>query len=1546
MAANMDIVEYLTETVERNRYFYGKLMTVRDFLQEQQYFNNKRWLINRLLFGTGIVCGLDVRPAGQTEVEVSPGVALDQLGREITVLRTERVDLKTLKITPLSGAPPRRIRLCLAYHECPKEPVPSVRSSPCDEVCESNRVSETFTFEWQPVPTNIPPDQTCEEWLNRRTVARDTNTLHVERIAPVWVREGEVFEVALKVTATADTTGVRLTETIAGGGKFIEPTPASYGQPSQFPTPPVDLRRGEFFIYVYQVQPPTHAGANVTLASGLVPQLASVVEVVNKDEARRRETEMRFSACETFAGDSPCVPIADVTVTFLSGQVNGFRDLNILDAPRGYNLERVGRLLDCLREHMQAEAGSPRPGHAFITFKDTESAAPKSIAPEGKAAPGTSFTVSRGDHTHSLLFTANSGLEFPDGGTRLRINGAVGGDKINFLNPVSGQTPTEPAHLVTKRYVDTQVAGLDWQESVQTKNLAAPPSRDELDSIGIRLEGGTLGLMDKLPLPKPPISPPMPPTYKPGQRPRFLLYRTDLTGAWAGHHNQIAEWSGDEWLFTQPDEATAVFVEDESVAYLFTHRKWTPFLATPDLAAGRGLYAIGAFLNVGEGPGLRVGDNDVTLNFFDDATTPITYKPSPGGTTTVARGDHTHELPLGDDSGLEFADFSRTDEGGRTIIGTGLRVNGAVGGDKIDFLNPVSGQLPTLPRHLTTKQYVDSKIAGLDWQESVVTKEQKSPPIFRLIRGAAAGDEMASGDATSPLGGSTEGATSPPREAAGSPPSLTSPPSPPTSPLSPTTSPLSSPIIIRPPLPGPRPGARYLLFYEELSGAWAGHQNYIATWEGGEWVFTRPDEGTAVFVEDESVAYLFTRGKWTPFLATPSVAAGHGLYADGPVLSVGSAGGVIVLEDAITLDYEARETQPVTTAPQLGELPTVARGDHSHAFPVATEGGIEYADAPDREDEGSFSEATDMERERIEPERFQRGFRVNGLIGGRHIVFRYPVSGAEPVNPEHLVTKRYVDNAIAGLDWQASVLGIRSAPPDSPPPARGDRYLVMGDKLDGVWAERGDTIATWMGTRWSYTRPNEGMATFVEDENIAYIYADGKWTQFLAAPQPIEAGGGLVSDGNRISVGQGDGIVVRDDDVSVVFQDTRPSPIGTKPASGESSAAARGDHSHELPLIPGSGLEFIAVTLPAAGDERPSTVNALQVNGAVGGAQIEFLYPVSGQPPSEPFHLATKEYVDAHAAPPQNIAAGDGLTRTGDTLAVGTGAGVVVGPDTVSVRFEATAPPAIGAASAVGQANSVARGDHTHALPLGPQGGLEFNTQAGGLRVNGTVNGVVTFQNPVSGQTPTAANHLATRGYVDSTVGLTAGPGLTRSGNTMSVSAPSGSGLIAQASGLSVSFSNIYPSGLAETGNPGSLAIAARADHVHPMPIRTPGTSTGDVFFNFSARVTHAESAFIPLDTFESTLFTVQLGLMFNGRFITGDIMGNSAANAGTSATPPRDFPAMSLAADISLGGVDGRTWGFRVLAVNPQGLPLNFTVRYYVFRPLQMLLSPGTAIG
>jgi hypothetical protein len=72
------------ETPVRNHYFYGKLLDVEQFELETRYLNAKRWLLNRLVTGYGVVCGLDVLPGDEVnELWIGPGVAIDKGGREL-----------------------------------------------------------------------------------------------------------------------------------------------------------------------------------------------------------------------------------------------------------------------------------------------------------------------------------------------------------------------------------------------------------------------------------------------------------------------------------------------------------------------------------------------------------------------------------------------------------------------------------------------------------------------------------------------------------------------------------------------------------------------------------------------------------------------------------------------------------------------------------------------------------------------------------------------------------------------------------------------------------------------------------------------------------------------------------------------------------------------------------------------------------------------------------------------------------------------------------------------------------------------------------------------------------------------------------------------------------------------------------------------------------------------------------------------------------------------------------------------------------------------
>jgi hypothetical protein len=137
-------------TFVRNRYFYGKLLDVFHFDLEQDYLNGKRWLLNRLVNGYGVLCGLDVQPVEKVRaVKVTPGIALDRGGREIIVPRTS--DAIPLRPATTSHQPPPGycdedyVHLCICFQQCESDPTP-VLVDECGQAtsCSASSIQERY----------------------------------------------------------------------------------------------------------------------------------------------------------------------------------------------------------------------------------------------------------------------------------------------------------------------------------------------------------------------------------------------------------------------------------------------------------------------------------------------------------------------------------------------------------------------------------------------------------------------------------------------------------------------------------------------------------------------------------------------------------------------------------------------------------------------------------------------------------------------------------------------------------------------------------------------------------------------------------------------------------------------------------------------------------------------------------------------------------------------------------------------------------------------------------------------------------------------------------------------------------------------------------------------------------------------------------------------------------------------------------------------------------------------------------------------------------
>jgi hypothetical protein len=157
----------------RNNYFYGKLLDVFHLEMEQEYFNSKRWLLNRLIAGPGVVCGLKVELTGDEKgVVILPGLAIDRCGREVIVAtRSPRQLLPDLPpYEPNQSAKGLRggeagynrqaeyerhyyceipfAHVVLCYHECKTDPVPALASDCESEAwCASGSIREQYSIE-------------------------------------------------------------------------------------------------------------------------------------------------------------------------------------------------------------------------------------------------------------------------------------------------------------------------------------------------------------------------------------------------------------------------------------------------------------------------------------------------------------------------------------------------------------------------------------------------------------------------------------------------------------------------------------------------------------------------------------------------------------------------------------------------------------------------------------------------------------------------------------------------------------------------------------------------------------------------------------------------------------------------------------------------------------------------------------------------------------------------------------------------------------------------------------------------------------------------------------------------------------------------------------------------------------------------------------------------------------------------------------------------------------------------------------------------------
>ena len=203
--------------IERNRYYYGKLLTVRDFEVEQDYFRSKGRLNNRVLHGAGVVCGMGVSASDDATLLIESGMALDYLGREIAI--EEPLVRKLQMLEGYDGLKDSDdAYLCLAFHEEDTESVNAVGAeAQTSRQFNMTRESYKLSLTAQPPEYQRLLETAGEENVN---LIYTSESLTLVLSVPAAVCAGEDFQVSALIVKNANTPPVQFV--LEGENTFVE----------------------------------------------------------------------------------------------------------------------------------------------------------------------------------------------------------------------------------------------------------------------------------------------------------------------------------------------------------------------------------------------------------------------------------------------------------------------------------------------------------------------------------------------------------------------------------------------------------------------------------------------------------------------------------------------------------------------------------------------------------------------------------------------------------------------------------------------------------------------------------------------------------------------------------------------------------------------------------------------------------------------------------------------------------------------------------------------------------------------------------------------------------------------------------------------------------------------------------------------------------------------------------------------------------------------------------------------------------------------------
>ncbi len=182
---------------DRNKYYYGKLLTSKDFQNEQDYMNNKRRIGNRLLHGIGIVQGMDVVAADTSSLILQSGMALDAGGREIVVPETRVIKLST--IDGYNDLKTGHVYLGIEYAEEEIDPVYAVMGTEADnDGKQYNRLKEGFRLFLRDAKDCVKEDKKEDLYLTSKILYQDEDLL-ITQYLPAFAVPGMMIKTRTEI---------------------------------------------------------------------------------------------------------------------------------------------------------------------------------------------------------------------------------------------------------------------------------------------------------------------------------------------------------------------------------------------------------------------------------------------------------------------------------------------------------------------------------------------------------------------------------------------------------------------------------------------------------------------------------------------------------------------------------------------------------------------------------------------------------------------------------------------------------------------------------------------------------------------------------------------------------------------------------------------------------------------------------------------------------------------------------------------------------------------------------------------------------------------------------------------------------------------------------------------------------------------------------------------------------------------------------------------------------------------------------------------------